>query len=106
MQVIQAPIIIIVILIQLQIRDSIMSFQAHIIEKIWGLVGIHYQLQSNGAALIRLLSNKHTFLDPDLKRAIGRNAVAGRYDREEKMESPNGDMSEVSFLDQGIIKCN
>ena len=37
-------------------------------EKIWGLVGIHYQLQSNSAALLRRLSDRHAFLDPDLDK--------------------------------------
>ena len=40
------------------------------------------------------------------ERATGRNGVAGHSDREEGMEGANGDMSEVSFLDRGIIKCN
>ena len=37
-------------------------------EKIRGLVGVHYQLQSNGAALLRCLSDRHAFLDPDLDK--------------------------------------
>ena len=57
-----------VILIQLQILDSIMSFRAHMIEKIRGLIGIYYQLQNNGAALLRCLSHGHAFLDPDLDK--------------------------------------
>ena len=68
MQVIQAPIIKIVMLIQLQILDSIMGFRAHMIEKIRGLVGIYYQLQSNDAALLRRLSDGHAFSDPDLDK--------------------------------------
>ena len=40
------------------------------------------------------------------ERATGKNGVAGRSDREEKIKRANRDMSEVSFLDQGIIKCN
>ncbi len=68
MQVIQALIIKTVMLIQLQILDSIMGFRAHMMEKIRGLVGIHYQLQNNGAALLRCLSDGHTFLDPDLDK--------------------------------------
>ena len=40
------------------------------------------------------------------ERASGRNGVAGRSDKEEGMEGANEDMSEVSFLDQGIIKYN
>ena len=55
-------------LIKLQILDSIMDFRAHMMEKIWGLVGIHYQLQSNGAALLCCLSDGHAFLDPDLDK--------------------------------------
>ena len=68
MQVIQALIIKMVLLIQLQILDSIMGFQAHMMEKIQGLVGIHYQLQSNNAMLLRHLSDGHAFLDPDLDK--------------------------------------
>ena len=37
-------------------------------EKIWGLIGIHYQLQNNGVALLRHLSDGHAFLDPDLDK--------------------------------------
>ena len=68
MQVIQVLIIKIVMLIQLQILDSIMDFQAHIMKKIWGLVDIYYELQSNGAMLLRRLSDGHMFLDPDLEK--------------------------------------
>ena len=35
-------------------------------EKIRGFVGINDQLQNNGVALVRYLSDEHTFLDPDL----------------------------------------
>ena len=68
MQVIQAPIRKTVMLIHLQILDSIMGLWAHMIEKIRGLVGIYYQLQSNGAALLCRLSDKHAFLDPNLDK--------------------------------------
>ncbi len=68
MQVIQAPIIKTVMLIQLQILDSMMGFRAHMMEKIQGLVGIYYQLQNNGAALLRCLSDGHAFLDLDLDK--------------------------------------
>ncbi len=68
MQVIQAPIIKTVMLIQLQILDSIIGFRAHMMEKIRGLVSIHYQLQNNGAALLRRLSDGHAFLDLDLDK--------------------------------------
>ncbi len=68
MQVIQALIIKTVILIQLLILDSIMEFRAHMMEKIRGLVGIHYQLQNNGATLLHHLSDGHTFLDSDLDK--------------------------------------
>ncbi len=68
MQVIQASIIKTVMLIQLQIFDSIMGFRAHMMDKIQGLVGIHYQLQNNGAALLRRLSDGYAFLDPDLDK--------------------------------------
>ncbi len=68
MQVIQAPIIKIVMLIQLQILDSIIGFRAQMMEKIRGLVGIYYQLQNNGAVLLHCLSNGHAFLDSDLDK--------------------------------------
>ena len=68
MQVIQVPIIKIIMLIQQQILNSIMGFRAHMMEKIWGLVGIHYQLQSNGTALLHRLSDGYAFLDPDLDK--------------------------------------
>ncbi len=53
-------------LIQLQIFDSIMWFQAHMMKKIRGLVSIHYQLQNNSAVLLHRLSDGHAFLNPDL----------------------------------------
>ncbi len=68
MHVIQAPIRKIVMLTQLQILDSIMGFSAHMIEKIRSLINIHYQLQNNGAALLRRLSDGHAFLDPDIDK--------------------------------------
>ena len=40
------------------------------------------------------------------EKATRKNGVAGHSNREEKMEDVNGDMSEVSFFNQGIIKCN
>lgn len=54
--------------IQLHILDSIMGFRAHMMEKIHSLVGIHYKLQNNGAALLQRLSGGHAFLDPDLDK--------------------------------------
>ena len=36
----------------------------------------------------------------------GRNKVAGHSERGDGMEDVNGDMSEVCFFDQGIIKYN
>ena len=33
------------------------------IEKIWDLIGIYYQLQNNSAALLCHLSDGHAFLD-------------------------------------------
>ena len=68
MQVIQALIWKTVLLIQLQILDSIMVFRAHIMEKIRDLIGIYYQLQNNGTALLCRLSNGHAFLDPYLNK--------------------------------------
>ena len=37
---------------------------------------------------------------------IGRNRVVGYSERREGIKNVNNDMSEVCFLDQGIIKCN
>ncbi len=37
-------------------------------ENIWGLVSIYYQLQNNGAALLRRLSDSDTFLDLDFNK--------------------------------------
>ncbi len=68
MQIIQAPIRKIVMLIQLQILDSIIGFQAHMMENTWSLVGIHYQLQNNNAVLLRCLSDGYTFLLSDLDK--------------------------------------
>ncbi len=45
-----------------------MGYRAHMMEKIRGLVGVHYQLQNNGAALLRRLLDGHSFLDPDLDK--------------------------------------
>ena len=50
--------------------------------------------------------NKVTDHSKREKRAIGRNKVVGRSDKEEKMKSTKGEMSKVSFLNQGIIKFN
>ena len=55
-------------LIELQILDSIIGFRAHMIEKIRGLIGIHYQLQNNDAALLYHLSYWHMFLEPDFHK--------------------------------------
>lgn len=38
--------------------------------------------------------------------ATGKNGVAGHSERGEKIESVNGDMFKISFLDQRIIKCS
>ena len=40
------------------------------------------------------------------ERDTGKNRVARRSNREEKMEGTNGDISEVSYFDRGIIKYN
>ena len=45
-----------------------MRFRAHMIKKIQDLIGIYYQLQNNGAALLRYLSDKHAFLDLNLDK--------------------------------------
>ncbi len=38
--------------------------------------------------------------------ATGRDRVAGHSEPEERMKGAKGNMSDVSFLYQGIIKCN
>lgn len=43
-----------------------MEFSANMMKKIWGVVGIHYQLQNIGAAFLYCLSYRYAFLDPDL----------------------------------------
>ena len=55
-------------LIQLQILNSIMGFQAYMIEKIWDLIGIYYHLQNNSVVMLYHLSNGHAFLDLDLDK--------------------------------------
>ena len=40
------------------------------------------------------------------ERAIGRNGIPGRFDREKRIEGANRDMSEISFLNRRILKCN
>ena len=55
-------------LIYLQIPDSIIGLQTCMIKKIQSLVGIHYHFESNGAALLRYLSDRHEFLDLDLDK--------------------------------------
>lgn len=40
------------------------------------------------------------------KRAIGKNGIAKYFKREKEMENTNGDISEVSFFNQRIIKYN
>lgn len=57
-----------VILFQLQIFDSIIGFPAYMIEKIRGLVGVHYQFQIITVALLCFLSNRHGFLNLDLHK--------------------------------------
>lgn len=68
MQIISTPIRKTVIFIHLQIFDSIIGLWAYIIEIIWGLVDIHYKLQSNGTMLLCHLFNGHVFLDLDLEK--------------------------------------
>ena len=38
------------------------------IEKIWSLIGIYYQLQNNSATLLCHLSNEYVILDLDLDK--------------------------------------
>ncbi len=45
--------------------DSIMGFRAHLMEKMRALVGVHYQLHSNGADYLKSLRTNWTFLDPN-----------------------------------------
>ncbi len=42
-----------------------MGFRAHLIEKMRVLVGIYYQLHSNGADYLKSLWTNWTFLDPN-----------------------------------------
>ena len=37
-------------------------------EKIWGLIAIYYQLKNNGTAFLCHLSDGHAFLDSDLNK--------------------------------------
>lgn len=37
-------------------------------EKIRGLIGVHYLLQNNGAKLLKYLSYKYAFVDPNLDK--------------------------------------
>lgn len=40
------------------------------------------------------------------KKAIKKNKIAGRSNREERMKGANRDIFEVRFFDWRIIKCN
>ncbi len=40
------------------------------IEKIWDLIGIYYQLQNNGAIFLYCLSDGYIFLDLDLDKIL------------------------------------
>ena len=42
-----------------------MGFRAHLMEKMRALVGVHYQLHSNGADYLKTLRTNWTFLDPN-----------------------------------------
>ena len=52
------------------ILDSIIGLGAHVMEKIRSLIGIHYQLQNNGAVFLYHLSDWHTLLDLDLDKIL------------------------------------
>lgn len=54
--------------IYLQIVDSIIEFQAYMIEKFRSLVSIYYQFQSNSVTLLYCLSDKHMFLNLDFDK--------------------------------------
>ena len=45
------------------ILHSIMSFKAHIMEKLRQLVGVHYQLDSNRTDKLKALQEKWAFFD-------------------------------------------
>lgn len=45
-----------------------MGFWAYIMEKIQGLVGMRYQLQSKNTAFLIHLFNEHVFLDPNFDK--------------------------------------
>ncbi len=68
MQIIQALIRKIIMLIQLQILDSIIGFGTYMMEKIWDLISIYYQLQKNDATLLYCLSDGHKFLNLNLHK--------------------------------------
>lgn len=38
------------------------------IEKIWGLIEIYYQLQNNCAIYLHCLTDRYAFLDPDFDK--------------------------------------
>ena len=42
-----------------------MGFRVHLIEKMQALVGVHYQLDSNGADYLKTFRTNWTFLDPN-----------------------------------------
>ena len=43
-----------------------MGFRAHLMEKMQALVGVHYQLHSNGADYLKTVRTNWTFLNPNL----------------------------------------
>ncbi len=47
------------------ILDSIMGFRTNLIEKMQALIGVYYQLHSNGADYLKSLRTNWTFLDPN-----------------------------------------
>lgn len=57
-----------IILIQLQIRDSMMRFCAHMMQKIQALIRIYYQLQNYNVVYLYYLPNRHMFLDLDFDK--------------------------------------
>lgn len=38
------------------------------IDKIWGLVGVYYLLQNDGAKLLKSLSHEYAFINPDFDK--------------------------------------
>ena len=49
-----------------------MGFRAYWIEKIWALIGVHYQLHNNVADYLKSFRTNSTFLNPNLDEVYDR----------------------------------